>query len=91
MTRWVDPTWRELIAKELAAQGEDWSAVVTCTLTPEELDVRFDNGFGNEHGQPFTAWTARRVYFPVCYDGSEWCGSVPREPCAEATKHVGGG
>lgn len=37
----------------------------------------------------FTAWTKNRVYFPVTHDGREWVDSVPRNPCNEATKHVG--
>ena len=55
------------------------------------LDVAFDAGYGSSHGPQFTAWTADRVYFPVVYDGAEWVGSVPRNPCGQATEHVGGG
>ena len=39
---------------------------------------------------PFTAWTETRVFFPIVYDGSEWCGSAPRHPCNEAMEHQGG-
>lgn len=32
------------------------------------------------------------VYFPLCYDGgSEWVGSVPRNPNGVLTMHLGGG
>jgi hypothetical protein len=55
------------------------------------LDVDFDAGYGSPHGPRFTAWTTQRVYFPVVYDGAEWVGSAPRNPCDEATEHVGGG
>lgn len=55
------------------------------------LDVQFDNGYGLIDGPNFTAWSERRVYFPVDYDGSEWVASVPRNPAEVATKHVGGG
>lgn len=55
------------------------------------LDYNFDDGFGGTEGMPFTAWTEQRVYFPACYDGAEWIESVPRSPCDEATKHIGGG
>lgn len=51
----------------------------------------FDAGFGIEQGSEFTIWTARRVYFPACYDGSEWVASVSRHPDAEPTAHIGGG
>lgn len=81
-------TWRKLIdkARELA---RDNSAVEGCTLTQAELDVEFDDGYGGAEGEPFTMWTLFRVYFPVVYDGSEWVGSVPRNPCDEATVHQG--
>ena len=46
---------------------------------------------GPTHSGIVRLWTAARVYFPACYDGSEWCESVPRNPCDEATTHVGGG
>ncbi len=49
-----------------------------------------DTGHGGEQGQPFTVWTERRVYFPLCYDGAEWVGSAPRDPCDEALRHQGG-
>jgi hypothetical protein len=28
--------------------------------------------------------------FPATYEGSEWVGSVPRNPNGKATKHIGG-
>lgn len=83
-------TWRDLIGAELKAQGEDWGDVVSCTLSEQELDVRFDDGFGAEEGKPFTVWTVHRVYFPLCYDGAEWCGSVSRNPNGRPTRHLGG-
>lgn len=55
------------------------------------LDEDFDSGFGGEDGEPFTAWTDQKVYFPACYDGSEWMACVNRHPCNVATNHVGGG
>lgn len=54
------------------------------------LDRKFDPGWGGTEGNAFTAWTEKRVYFPACYDGSEWVASVPRHPCDEATEHIGG-
>ncbi len=82
-------TWRKLIASEMTCAG-DRGAIERCTLADAELDEEFDSGYGSPEGKPFTAWTATRVYFPVCYDGAESVASAPREPCDEATEHVGG-
>lgn len=54
------------------------------------LDVEFDDDFGGSKGCDFTLWTKNNVYFPVVYDGSEWVGSVPRNPSNRASKHWGG-
>ena len=83
-------TWRNLITDEMKERGESWEDVVACTLTDEELDAEFDDGLGLIEGKSFTLWTKKRVYFPWAYDGSEYCGSAPRDPCDEATRHVGG-
>jgi hypothetical protein len=83
-------TWREQISGAMAQHGETWADVVACTLDDAGLDRRFDADFGGTAGQPFTLWTAGRVYFPGCYDGAEWVASVPRHTCGEATEHVGG-
>jgi len=84
-------TWRNLISDELAVAGESWSDVVANTLTDEQLDVTFDSGYGGTEGRPFGMWTANRVYFPLCYDGAEWVGSVPRNPQIDPLPHLGGG
>ncbi len=90
-------SWRELILDHMDRNqwgdngtGESWSDVVACTLTDAELDEQFDNHLGCVEGKPFTLWTAKRVYFPVKYDGEESVRSVAREPDAKATNHVGG-
>ena len=84
-------SWHELIENEMKCQGESWADVVS--IAPADLDLhrRFDSGYGGEQGQPFTVWTERRVYFPACYDGSEWCASVVRNPDGKPTNHIGGG
>lgn len=82
-------TWRELITKEMQRRADDWTSVVACTLTEKELDKKFDNDFGAAEGEPFTIWTLSRVYFPVTYDGAEWCASVSRNPDGQPTDHVG--
>ena len=78
-------TWKEEI--EEMANGDK---IISCTLTDEELNAEFDDGFGGHEGLPFTAWGEKYVYFPVVYDGSEWVGRAPRNPCDEACDHVGG-
>jgi hypothetical protein len=83
--------WKELIFKEMKQHKESFSNVVKCTLSDQELEEKFDDGWGGLKGKPFTLWTEKRVYFPVQYDGSEWVSSVPRNPCNEETKHVGCG
>lgn len=84
-------TWHALIKDEMKRRGETFGQLVGCTLSEEQLHEEFDAGYGEEKGANFTAWTANRVYFPVGYDGAEWCGSAPRNPSGEATEHQGGG
>lgn len=76
-------TWR----KEIALHKD---TIIKCTLSEAELDIEFDDGFGGSEGKHFTAWSEKYVYFPVVYDGSEWVGRAPRNPCDEACSHVGG-
>lgn len=57
----------------------------------EILDYEFDDGYGGTEGPSFTAWSENYVYFPACYDGSEWIATVPRNPINIATEHIGGG
>ena len=84
-------SWKEEIENEMFKRSETWEDVVAHTFEGDELERVFDGGFGGEEGVPFTLWTAKRVYFPVCYDGAEWCGSVPRDPSDEKAEHWGGG
>ena len=86
-----DTNWREDITEALAENGETWADVEAHTLTDEQLDKKFDHGYGGTEGAPFTLWTKNNVYFPGCYDGAEWVQSVPRNPNGHATEHVGGG
>lgn len=84
-------TWRQLISKTMRSHGDDWTNVVSMTLTEGDLDRKFDDDYGLFNGQPFTVWTETRVYFPAGYDGAEWCSSVSRQPDGKPTEHVGGG
>jgi len=83
-------TWREMISEEMADYGDSFENVVTSTLTDEQLDRKFDSGYGGIEGETFTLWTENRVYFPIVYDGAEWCGSVARHPDGKPTDHQGG-
>lgn len=80
-------TWRELIKVEMKRNKDTWTKLVH--VTGADLDREFDDGYGGIEGEPFTLWTEKYVYFPVCYDGAEWVGSVRRDPCSEETGHVG--
>lgn len=81
-------SWRELIENEMMYHNETFKDVVSCTLSEEGLDRRFDAGWGSANGEPFTLWTTNRVYFPVEYDGSERVASASRNPDGVAMLHV---
>ena len=84
-------TWRKLITSALDHNKESWDDVVS--ICPEKeawLDYLFDDDYGSIEGNSFTVWTKNNVYFPVCYDGSEWVGSVSRNPNGKSTVHMGG-
>jgi hypothetical protein len=83
-------TWRELITIEMRERGELFEDIKSSTLTDEQLDTKFDNGYGGSQGCAFTVWTKNHVYFPAVYDGAEWVACVPRRPNGKATSHVGG-
>lgn len=102
----MSTTLRAAITRELGRRGETWDDIQHITLAANyqswahdddegppapDLDRRYDDGYGATNSDHFTAWTAHYVYFPECYDGAESVVSVPRHPCGEATKHVGGG
>ena len=82
-------TWRKEITLRMKLNNDTDINNYISTLTEDELDTRFDNGYGLLEGSSFTVWTAWWVYFPVCYDGSEWCGSVSRHPTSTPTFHQG--
>lgn len=83
-------TWREMLEAEAEKREEGFDSLVIA-IEDGALDREFDDGFGGTEGVPFTAWGPKFVYFPVCYDGAEWVGSVPRNPSDEKTEHLGGG
>ena len=83
-------TWKEKLKEAFEGTGDDFDKMIT-TLTDSELNEEFNDGFGRTNGKPFTAWGENYVYFPICYDGAEWVGYAPRNPCEIKTNHMGGG
>ena len=85
-----ETNWRKLLAVAAGSHGE---TVEQLTISIDEggLDLEFNDGFGGQEGVPFTAWSDNWVYFPIQYDGSEWVGSAPRNPCDIKMLHQGGG
>lgn len=81
-------TWRQLITETLKETNENFDDLVI-NIPEGELDRKFDNGLGNPEGSCFTAWGPQYVYFPLCYDGSEWVGYAPRNPCEKMMEHQG--
>lgn len=97
-------SWRELLTGALESHSETWADIISIVGGPNReygdqdevvpdnwLDVTFDSSYGGTEGHAFTAWTKDWVYFPICYDGSEWVGWAPRNPCSTAMHHQGGG
>lgn len=81
--------WYEKLKEIMEADGENFEER-HCTLSEQELLKSFDDGFGGSEGAAFTAWGEKWVYFPVVYDGAEWIGHAPRNPCDIAMSHQGG-
>jgi len=82
-------SWKEMLKIAFEKNKDDFDKMI-CTLSDNDLITEFNDGFGASEGKPFTAWGDKYVYFPVVYDGAEWVGSAPRNPCNEATSHWGG-
>lgn len=83
-------SWREFLEGACKSTGDNFDDLIT-TLSQNEMDEKFDDGYGSLEGRPFTAWSKDYVYFPACYDGAEWVAFVPRNPNGQATEHIGGG
>ena len=82
-------TWRKELEDAFKITGDSFIGL-SITLSPGELDAEFDDDYGGTEGKPFTAWSKQYVYFPACYDGSEWVSWVSRNPDGRPTSHVGG-
>jgi hypothetical protein len=81
--------WKTMLDEALKEAGESWDDIEANTMNEEEMAKSFDSGYGGIEGQPFTVWTKNSVFFPVCYDGSEWVGRVSRHPDGKPTDHQG--
>lgn len=81
-------SWYTLLSEACQKTGENVDSLLT-TLSDEELRKSFFSGHGTVEGLPFTAWGDKFVYFPLVYDGLEWVGYAPRNPCDKATFHWG--
>lgn len=86
----MNTSWFKLLKDKMTENGDDFTNR-HCTLSEAELKEEFYGGYGGTNGKPFTAWGEKWVYFPICYDGSEWVGCAPRNPCDIAMDHQGGG
>lgn len=84
-------TWKNELNEALNERGESWADVEANTMTEEDMERQFNDGYGGTEGCAFTVWTKNSVYFPICYDGAEWVGSVARNPDGKPTEHQGGG
>jgi len=84
-------SWKELLLSEMRIRRETLLDIEVNTLSDEEMEAEFDPDYGGTNGGPFTIWTRKTVYFPLCYDGAEWVGSVARHPDGVPTSHQGGG
>lgn len=82
--------WHEMLKEAMESDGQKFEDR-ECAMDEAGLKVEFDDGYGGEEGKPFTAWGENWVYFPICYDGSEWVGHAPRNPCEKVMSHQGGG
>ena len=86
-----ETNWKELISYEMKLYEDSWDNLESSTISQNQLMVKFDDDYGWPEGIPFCIWTKTRVYFPVVYDGAEWCSSVSRDPDGNPKNHVGGG
>jgi hypothetical protein len=83
-------SWREKLQFVLKANLESFADIVSNTMTDEQMDAKFDSGYGGVNGTAFIVWTTNYVYFPLMYDGSECVGCVARNPNGQPTSHQGG-
>jgi len=81
--------WYNMLKGKMESDGEAFEER-KCTLSDSEMKENFSSGYGGTEGVAFTAWGKNWVYFPICYDGAEWIGHAPRNPCDTSMEHQGG-
>ena len=88
--------WKDASPEELEELKKTFPSTFEKFLPPDVSkgqwdEIEFDDGVGGENGMPFVVYTENWVYFPVCYDGSEWVDAIPRNPNPDwKPKHFGG-
>jgi hypothetical protein len=82
--------WKDEIMSMIDSESGEVFEYSNPPIDSVEMTTDFDNGYGSERGCPFIAFSNTNVYFPVCYDGSEWVGSAPRNYPANPQQHQGG-
>lgn len=82
-------TWRELLGIAMR-DWDDPGPVVAFAPDTMAFDAEFVNRHdSSEESADVLAWTRRRVYFPVIYDGLRWLESAPRNPVSDGQEPVG--
>ena len=74
-------TYARLIAAEARLKNDTLSS--TTDIYTGNITDYIDDGFGSPPDTAFIYWSAKRVYFPIEYDGSVIVCSVPRSPSME--------
>lgn len=82
--------WKNELEFTMKINNETLADLISNTMTDEEMLKMFDADYGSPEGIPFTDWSRKYVYFPLCYDGSESVGFVSRKPDGKPTDHWGG-
>jgi hypothetical protein len=82
-------TWRKKIQEEMNINGDSFDNLIG-SIFDDDIDDEFEDGYGGTQGCEFQLWTTNYVYFPICYDGSEWVGSANRHVVNASLAHQGG-
>jgi len=72
-------TWRKELEEHFKRTGDSLDNM-TITISDEELDLEFNNGFGRPEGAHFMAWSDHYIYFNYEYDGSDFIICRERHP-----------
>ena len=84
-------TWRKMLTDALSATKESLEDLTFewCEgVTDAQLDVIFNDGYGEAEGKPFWAWSENYVYVCCEYDGAETVDYVPLRPGLVSPVHL---